>query len=56
MDKVGTKTSKLVKTTIRLLVKDVAEIRKRAAEQGIPWQTYLRIVVTKALKRREEIG
>lgn len=50
------KTSKLLSVTTRLLASDVAELKTRAAAQGVPWQTYLRIVVTRALKRKEEIG
>ena len=47
---------KLQLFTTRLLAKDVVEIKKRAGVQGIPWQTWLRVMVTRMLKRKEEIG
>lgn len=42
--------------TTRLLASDVVEIKKRAAAQGLRWQTYFRVMVSKALQRKEEIA
>ena len=51
-----TKPPKLLRVGVRLVAKDVAEIKKRAALQGLAWQTWFRVMVTKMLKRKEEIG
>jgi predicted DNA binding CopG/RHH family protein len=45
----------LLRVATRLFAKDVEEIKRRAEEESIPWQTYLRTFVTKALKRKQEI-
>lgn len=46
---------KLQPVTTRLFAADVTEVKRRAGAQGIPWQTYLRIMINRALKRREVI-
>ena len=48
-------TPKLLRISTRLFAKDVAEIKRRAAVAEIPWQIFLRVFVTKALKRNEEV-
>lgn len=46
---------KLQLVTTRLIAADVVEIKRRASARGIAWQTYLRVIVNRALQRAEVI-
>jgi hypothetical protein len=50
-----TPTPQLVEVHTRLFAEDVVELKRRAAQQGLPWQIELRLTIRRALKgeRRE---
>ncbi len=39
-------------TTLRLLARDIAEARRQAASKGLPYQTYLKMLVHEALQQK----
>jgi hypothetical protein len=43
-------------TTIRLDPEDVAKARVQAAERGLRYQTYLKMIIHEALRKREQKG
>lgn len=47
--------TKLKKVSVRLFAADVTALKKAARADGLPWQTRLRLLVHRALGRKEEI-
>jgi hypothetical protein len=43
-------------TTIRLDPEDIARARVQAAERGLRYQTYLKMIIHEALRKREQKG
>ncbi len=41
--------------TVQLRVRDVEEMKKRAAQTGATWVAYLRVLVQRALEKKETV-
>jgi predicted DNA binding CopG/RHH family protein len=41
--------------TVRLRVRDVEEMKKRAVQTGATWVGYLRVLVQRALEKKETV-
>lgn len=50
------KKNELTRVHFRLFAADVAEAKRRAAKEGLPWQVWLRLLVRKALDSSDHKG